>query len=81
MTREEAKLKVWKAHCNFYDPRKAMNIVIDKIFNDHEAQLEALQQHKNCDGCIYVRGIYLPNPCFECFRFAQLKDKYEAKEQ
>ena len=41
MTREEAKLKVWNAHCNFDDPRKAINIVVDQIFNDHEAQLKA----------------------------------------
>ena len=40
MTLENATQNLWKAHCNFYDPRKAMNIVIDKIFNDHEAQLK-----------------------------------------
>ena len=37
MTLENATQNLWKAHCNFYDPRKAMNIVIDQIFNDHEA--------------------------------------------
>ena len=40
MTLENATQNLWKAHCNFDDPRKAMNIVIDKIFNDHEAQLK-----------------------------------------
>ena len=42
MTRNEAKQNTWKAHCNFDDPRKAIHIVIDQIFNDHEAQLKAL---------------------------------------
>lgn len=32
---------LWKAHCNFYDPRKAINIVVNKIFDEHEAQLKA----------------------------------------
>lgn len=41
MTLENATQNLWKAHCNFYDPRKAINIVVDKIFNDHEAQLKA----------------------------------------
>ena len=34
MTREEAKQNTWKAHCNFDNPRKAIHIVIDQIFND-----------------------------------------------
>ena len=41
MTLENATQNLWKAHCNFYDPRKAINIVVDKIFNDHEEQLKA----------------------------------------
>ena len=41
MTRENATQNLWKAHCNFYNPRKAMNIVIEQIYNDHEAQLKA----------------------------------------
>ena len=40
MIRENAKQNLWKAHCNFYDPRKAINIVVDQIYNDHEAQLK-----------------------------------------
>lgn len=41
MTLENATQNLWKAHCNFYDHRKAMNIVIEQIYNDHEAQLKA----------------------------------------
>ena len=41
MTLENATQNLWKAHCNLYDPRKAINIVVDKIYNDHEAQLKA----------------------------------------
>ena len=33
MTREEAKQNTWRAHCNFDDPRKAIHIVIDQIFD------------------------------------------------
>ena len=44
MTREEAKQNTWKAHCNFDDPRKAIYIVIDQIFNDNEAQLKAKEE-------------------------------------
>jgi len=36
MTQEEAQQNLWRAHCNFDDPRKAMNIVIVQIYNDHE---------------------------------------------
>lgn len=44
MTLENATQNLWKAHCNFYDPRKAINIVVDKIFNDHETAIEILMK-------------------------------------
>ena len=40
MTREEAKQNTWRAHCNFDDPRKAIHIVIDQIFDEHEKELK-----------------------------------------
>ena len=40
MTREKSKEKLWKAHCNGDNPRRAMDSVIDKIFDEHEAQLK-----------------------------------------
>ena len=45
MTLENATQNLWKAHCNFYDPRKAINIVVDKIYSDHEAQLKAKESY------------------------------------
>ena len=41
MTREQSKEKLWKAHFNGDNPRRDMDSVIDQIYNDHEAQLEA----------------------------------------
>jgi hypothetical protein len=41
MTREEAKQNTWRAHCNFDDPRKAIHIVIDQIFDEHLEELKA----------------------------------------
>lgn len=41
MTREQSKEKLWKAHFNGDNPIRAMDSVIDQIYNDHEAQLEA----------------------------------------
>ena len=40
MTREEAKQNTWRAHCNFDDPRKAIHIVIDQIFDYFENELQ-----------------------------------------
>ena len=40
MTREQSKEKLWKAHFNGDNPRRAMDSVIDQIYNDHEAQLK-----------------------------------------
>lgn len=42
MTREKAKEKLWKAHCNCDNPRRAMDSVIDQIFDIHEERLNAL---------------------------------------
>ena len=41
MTREEAKQNTWRAHCNFDDPRKAIHIVIDQIFDEHDLEMKA----------------------------------------
>jgi hypothetical protein len=41
MTLENATQNLWKAHCNFDDPRKAMDIVIDQIYNDYDATIKA----------------------------------------
>ena len=67
MTREEAKQNTWRAHCNFDDPRKAIHIVIDQIFDyfgeqlqDKDNEIELLKHHveeamkpKTCDTCTY----------------------------
>ena len=41
MTRDEAKQNTWRAHCNFDDPRKAIHIVIDQIFDEHDLEMKA----------------------------------------
>jgi hypothetical protein len=65
MTREEAKQNTWRAHCNFDDPRKAIHIVIDQIFDDHgehlmdrddeiellKCRIEELIKPKTCEWC------------------------------
>ena len=40
MTKKKSKEKLWKAHCNGDNPRRAMDSVIDKIFDEHDAQLK-----------------------------------------
>ena len=75
MIREEAKQNTWKAHCNFDDPRKAIHIVIDKIFDEHEAQLREAMKPKTCEGCKY-QNIDIDR-CDFCKRY--YSDQYEPK--
>ena len=66
--------------------------VVNQIFNDHEAQLKALQQPKSCEGCkhhiTYITSIGDIESCliFEkdetlCVRKHRWLDRYEPKEQ
>ena len=44
MTREQSKEKLWKAHFNGDNPRRAMDSVIDQIYNDHETAIKILMK-------------------------------------
>ncbi len=44
------------------------------------AELEALQEHKVCDGCKYDLDDFRGSRCVSCARFDHLKDYYEPKE-
>ena len=90
MTREEAKQNTWRAHCNFDDPRKAIHIVIDQIFDyfgeqlqDKDDEIELLKHHveeamkpKTCDGCKYQKIDI--DRCDFCKRY--YSDQYSPKE-
>ena len=43
-------------HLDGVETRINLVSFIDQIYNDHEAELEALQQHKSCDNCEYESG-------------------------
>ena len=46
----------------------------------HEAELEALQQPKSCEGCIFHDDVGWDDWCCDCIRKLTI-DRYEAKEQ
>ena len=83
MTREEA-LKLLDGVLQGY----LLKDDINQIYNDHEAQLKALQQHKSCEGCKHYKFTYNSNDgavrqlmtiCSDCFRRLN-RDNYEPKE-
>ena len=87
MEREEAKSKA-SIRIQLFDAKGA-NKIIDQIYNDHEAQLKALQQHKSCEGCKHYKFTYNSNDgpvrqfeimCCDCIR-SNTKDNYKLKEQ
>ena len=85
MTRQEAKSKA-SIRIQFFDAKGA-NKVVDKIFNDHEAQLQALQ-HRSCEGCENEAEMVklseytcVPNSCVDCSRVVHKTDKFKPKEQ
>ena len=54
MNREQAKSKIRMSvivDVKHIDSLKKADEVTDQIFNDHEAQLKALQQHRSCAKC------------------------------
>ena len=50
MLREEA-IDTMGATLDDWVDKKNMHMLIDKIYDEHEAQIEALQQPKSCHGC------------------------------
>ena len=83
MTREEA-LKLLGGVLQGY----LLKDDINQIYNDHEAQLKALQQHKSCEGCKHYKFTYNSNDgavrqlmtiCSDCFRRLN-RDNYEPKD-
>ena len=50
-----------------------------KIFDDHEAELEALQS-RSCEGCKFHDDVGWDDWCCDCIRKWTI-DRYEAKEQ
>ena len=63
--------------CRERGQKRAGGISLDEAI----AELEALQQHKSCDGCYWAEDNYDDSICGHCFRNDEMRDMYEAKEQ
>ena len=94
MTREESKKMIYDASKqDTGSPKDCIHLLslhrfIEQIFDDHEAQLKALQQ-RSCEGCKHYKFTYNSNDgavrqlmtiCSDCFRRLN-RDNYEPKEQ
>ena len=90
MNREQAKSKIRMSvivdgkHINSL---KKANECIDKIFDEHEAQLREAMKPKTCDGCAFNFlsptdiGLLRQSQCFLCVRNTEeVKDHYELKD-
>ena len=62
--------------CRERGQKRAGGISLDEAI----AELEALQQHKRCDGCKFHDDVGWDDWCCDCIRKWTI-DRYEAKEQ
>ena len=89
MTREESKEHIRRYSNGLWGMVRMEHIdkVLDQIYNDHEAQLQALQ-HRSCEGCENEAEMVklseytcVPNSCVDCSRVVHKTDKFKPKEQ